>query len=171
MGFFFASAILFMYYWVDKYCVLRKWKQAPKINAEISKFSIYFLWLTVLTYAYMSAYLYSGFPFDNACLTDEEVPDDYLGKTFYAPVRNEYAARSFTITSNDKVYKYCNQDLAHVTTSVYNWMTHSQEKYFTLRRSTFFVVVVLVIASFVIRLKRRFDAEKTFTVSAHPVYY
>lgn len=162
-GFFFASAILCIYYWVDKYCILRVWKQAPKINADISKFSIYFLWATLLAYSFMSAYLYSGFPFDNACLTDEEVPDDYFGKTFKAPIRNEYTARTFNVTSDDKVYEYCNQDLVHVTSKVYNWMSVSQEHYFVIYGTTFSIVLFLVVASIAIRLKHRFESEKIFT--------
>jgi len=82
LGYFYAAAILFVYYWLDKFCILRSWKQGAKINAKISLYSTYFLFLTLLAYAVMTSYTYSSFPFDNACETDETIPDEYLGISF-----------------------------------------------------------------------------------------
>ena len=103
MGFFFASAILFVYYWMDKFCILRTWRQGPKINADISLFSTYFIWLVVLFYAVFVGLRFPSFPYDNACETQEEVPEEYF-KTFRIE-DGIHTGRNFTITSDDSVYK------------------------------------------------------------------
>ena len=104
---FFSAAILFVYYWVDKFCVLRMWKQGPKINGEISIYSVYFFLMCVITYAVTGTYYMAMFPFDNVCETDEVVPDDYVG--VYELGTNGSA---FTyVATNSKAYKYCDQDL------------------------------------------------------------
>ena len=109
MGFFFASAILFVYYWMDKFCILRTWRQGPKINAEVSLYSTYFLWIAVLLYAVFVGLGFPSFPFDNACETEEEIPEEYL--KLFRIENGTYEGRNFTITSDDSVYKYCSQDI------------------------------------------------------------
>mmetsp|Transcript_6684 Transcript_6684/g.12568 ORF Transcript_6684/g.12568 Transcript_6684/m.12568 type:complete len:411 (+) Transcript_6684:948-2180(+) len=103
---YFAAATLFVYYWVDKFCVLRTWRQGPKINAKISIYSVYFFLTCAVTYAVMAAYNVAMFPFDNACETEETVPDYYVGE--YEVGSNNI---TFVVSSDDKVYKYCNQDM------------------------------------------------------------
>jgi len=104
---FFSAAILFVYYWVDKFCVLRVWKQGPKINGNISIYSVYFFLMCVITYAVMGTYYMAMFPFDNVCETDEVVPGDYVGVYELGTNGNAFTY----VSTNSKAYKYCDQDL------------------------------------------------------------
>jgi hypothetical protein len=176
LGFFFAAAILFIYYWMDKFCVLRTWRQGPKINADISLLSTYFLWLTLLAYALVAAYTYSAFPFDNACETDEEVPDEYLDYSFNV-YNGENNDTTFTISSDDKVYKFCSKDIVKggltsfpfIQSKDQELMNESQRKFSDIYGFTFIGVVALVILSILLRLFIRFIKPlfvKTFTVSS-----
>lgn len=162
LGFFYASVILFVYYWIDKFSVLRTWRQGPKINADISLFSTYFLWLTVLAYAVVAAYMYSSFPFDDACVTDEDIPEIYLDRMF-AVENGIHAGLNFTITAQDNVYKFCNQDLFRqgfqsfppiisVVPTTLQWMNPSQEKFSSYYGWVLIGVIVLVVASIILRL-------------------
>ncbi len=162
MGFFYASVILFVYYWIDKFSVLRTWRQGPKINADISLFSTYFLWLTVLAYAVVAAYMYSSFPFDNACKSDEDIPEIYLERMF-AVENGIHAGLNFTITAQDNVYKFCDQDLFRqgfqsfppiisVVPATLQWMNPSQEHFSSYYGWVLIGVIVLVAASIILRL-------------------
>ena len=42
LGFFFASGIFVMYFCVDKFCLLRSWKQGPTIGVNVSELSMFF---------------------------------------------------------------------------------------------------------------------------------
>lgn len=113
MGFFYAALVFLVYYWVDKFCILRQWKQGPKINAEISLYSTYYLWITVFAYAVAAAYTVAEFPFDNACLTDEAVPEEYVGHSFELEyeLEEKEIVDKFTVQSDEQVYEYCNQNV------------------------------------------------------------
>jgi len=134
IAWFFSAAILFVYYWVDKFCILRMWKQGPKINGMISIYSVYFFLLCVITYSVMGTYNMAMFPFDNTCETDEVVPDFYEG-TYVMGTKN-----TITISSDSKAYKYCDQDMFRYLPSVFppfpydqpdgsEWMNETQLKY------------------------------------------
>jgi len=136
---FFSAAILFVYYWVDKFCVLRMWRQGPKINGMISIYSVYFFLMCVITYAVMGTYNMAMFPFDNTCETDEFVPEYYEG--IYEIGTN--GTRTTDIASDTKAYKYCDQDMFRYQPSVFppfpsdqpngnEWMSETQLKYLPL---------------------------------------
>lgn len=109
MGFFYASLCFLVYYWADKFGILRQWNQGPKINAEISLYSTYYLLVTVFLYALASAYTVAEFPFDMACQSDAELPEEYIGRSVEVEVdEKEYY---FTVGSNEEVYEYCDQNV------------------------------------------------------------
>ncbi len=166
LGFFFASATFFVYYWIDKFCVLRSWRQGPKINADISLFSTHFLFLTLLGYAGIASFMYSSFPFDNACLTDESVPETYLNQTFNVK-SGKWNGTTFSITSADGVYKFCDQDLLRSGIRAFppipffdptmeEWMGASQERFATIFGWVLVGTAALVIFSIFIRIFIRF---------------
>jgi len=103
---FFAALILTVYYWLDKFCVLRKWRQGPKINAKLSIVSTYFFLACIAVLAVTTAYNVARFPFDDACETAEEVPSSYVGDYI-----NEAQEFMFTISDSDTVYKVCDQNM------------------------------------------------------------
>ena len=132
------------------------------INADISMLSTYFLWLTILAYALVTAYTYSSFPLDNACITNESVPDVYIGNTFVVS-SGEHAGTNFTITLSDQVYEYCDQNLFRQGLSKFPplpmlndagsaWMNTSQKMFSNLYGIVLIGVICLVIISISVRL-------------------
>ena len=77
-GYFFAFAIFSSAYWLDKFCLLRKWRQGPMIGTAVPKMSNLFLLFCIVLYAVMASYTYSHFPFDNACVANATVSDDHV---------------------------------------------------------------------------------------------
>ena len=165
-GYFFTSAILFIYYWTDKFSILRSWRQLPRISASISLFSTNFLLFTVVAYAVFIAYLHSSFPFDDACLTDDEVPENYIGNTYV--IKNGLnAGLSFTITSDDGVYQFCDQNVftqglkvfpptPNIFPTMRKWMSTSQESSSILIGWALICITTLVVLSIITRLLIRF---------------
>ena len=135
--FFYASAILIVYYWMDKYCILRTWRQAPRINAEISIVSMYVFLITVMAYAVMASYSIAQFPFDNACMDDVG-----NNQEFTTTVTNlEGVFEEVIVPENVQYYKFCNQAmfdrssfpaLPEFQPEGQKWMTHDQEILATL---------------------------------------
>jgi hypothetical protein len=137
--------------------------------------------LIVLTYAIVAAYTFSSFPFDNACLTGEAVPDTYIGKTYNVDV-GENAGTSFTISKDkDSVYRYCEQNLFSEGYSAfppipshdqwsYEWMNSTQAAYASIYGRTMIGVIWLVVISILSRLFIRIVLPffiDTYTVSLH----
>jgi hypothetical protein len=61
--FFFCGVILFVQYYVDKYCLLRIWAPAPLIGTQLAVFSRrYFFSGALLTFSLVSAYAWAQFP-------------------------------------------------------------------------------------------------------------
>jgi hypothetical protein len=134
-SFFYASAIFIMYYWMDKFCILRTWKQAPRIDSEISVTSIYVFLITVVAYAVMAAYSIARFPFDNAC--KDGASDGSIGfDTTIQTLKNK--AYNITVANDAQPYKFCNQDMLRYRGAAFpplpkfqpegeEWMTDDQE--------------------------------------------
>ena len=159
---YFAAATLSVYYWVDKFCVLRTWKQGPKISGKISIYSVYYFLLCIVTYSVMSAYNIAGFPFDNACKTGESLPEYYEGT-----YGSEGNGINFTISADDKVYKFCNQNLFRFFPAVFppfpsdqpvgsEWMSETQLKYLPIYGWLCLGIIITVSAIIAIRLFVRF---------------
>ncbi|EGZ08697.1 hypothetical protein PHYSODRAFT_352675 [Phytophthora sojae] len=55
---------LLVNYWVDKYCLLRKWKTPPRYDGLLARASRYHLLLVVLVSLIMMGHWYNGWPFD-----------------------------------------------------------------------------------------------------------
>lgn len=59
-----TSLSLLLNYWVDKYCLLRKWKVPPKYDGLLARASRYHLLFMALTSLVMMGHWYDGWPFD-----------------------------------------------------------------------------------------------------------
>ncbi|KAE9322509.1 hypothetical protein PF008_g17572 [Phytophthora fragariae] len=55
---------LLVNYWVDKYCLLRKWKTPPRYDGLLARASRYHLLIVVLVSLIMMGHWYNGWPFD-----------------------------------------------------------------------------------------------------------
>jgi len=135
IGFLWAFIALIANYWVDKFSLLRIWRQGRTLGKQVSVLSSqYFFPLCNIAYALMAAYLYSGYPFDNACeVADGSVPSQYIGK--YNITVLDGLQKTVNITSDSAVYRFCYQNYLHPNDiwSLYfppkpdaNWMTESQ---------------------------------------------
>eukprot|EP00547_Thalassionema_nitzschioides_P011631 CAMPEP_0194259932 /NCGR_PEP_ID=MMETSP0158-20130606/44770_1 /TAXON_ID=33649 /ORGANISM="Thalassionema nitzschioides, Strain L26-B" /LENGTH=921 /DNA_ID=CAMNT_0038999929 /DNA_START=126 /DNA_END=2891 /DNA_ORIENTATION=- len=157
---YFTAAILFVYYWVDKFSVLRSWRQGSKISGELSVYSVYYLLLCLATYFVMGAYYFAGFPFDNACETGETVPAYYEGSHDFGDGVN------FIISAGDKVYKFCSQSLVVEPNSFppflsnvpngKEWMSVSQLQFLPIYARSCVAISVLVSAIIAFRLLNRY---------------
>ena len=67
----FCSMSLLLNFCVDRYCLFRLWKQHPKTGTQVSKKAFLFIIVSILAHAILSAYWWSGFPYDNLCINDE----------------------------------------------------------------------------------------------------
>jgi hypothetical protein len=164
-SFFYASAIFIMYYWMDKFCILRTWKQSPRVNAQISVVSMYVFLLTLVAYAVMAAYSIAQFPFDNACFDSSIPSNDYKGIFTIQTLKNDTFV--VEIENNAQPYKFCNQDILGYSNITFppfpryqpegeEWMTDSQEDLAIMFSwATIFILSMFSIAVFqiLVRLK------------------
>ena len=157
-GFFFAAAIFFVIYWVDRFAILRSYCQSPKVSATVSKFTNNFFLLCLLCYAVLASYHYAQFPFDNTCETETAV-DDYIDQYSLKMYDGEELDEIREVTENDQVYKFCQQDILRLgifppiaanQPQDSKWMNGSQEIFSTMYGWTMVTVLIAVSASIII---------------------
>jgi len=152
LGFFYASAIFSIYYWVDKYCILRLWAQRPRIGIGIFNFSAFFFQICILAYVIMAAYFYAQFPFDNACNSGENFSSSYIGAHF---VKLRSGTRDWiNITSVGDAYSFCHQEqlgtenFPPFPSSSDKWMNGSQRDFTKAYAWTALIVLIIVLGNF-----------------------
>ena len=136
-SFFYAAAIFVVYFWTDKFCILRTWRQAPRINSEISTLSMYVIFMTVLAYAVMASYSIAQYPFDNACLDRESSSVDFVGTYTIQTLKGGTDSFTVKVETNSSCFKFCDQNMMYGNVSFPpfpryqpvggEWMTDSQE--------------------------------------------
>jgi len=128
---FLGSLAIFIQYYGNKFCLLRQWTAAPDIGSHLSELSRnYFFLAAKVTHVLMSAYWWSGYPYDQVC-RDED------GKGYY----------------------YCQQDLLRQLLPPLpryqpddaKWMTNDQE----LLTALYGWTAIIVIVSAIITLTKR----------------
>jgi hypothetical protein len=139
LGFFYAAAMFIIWYFVDKFSMLRIWRQGPRIGSKLYYFSELFFVICLVVYSVFSAYSYSAFPSDNVCTNDETISSSYVGSYNISP--NDGSDKvSITVSDQDQSYKFCNQDLLKYSPAAfpalstfqpagYKWMIDSQSTY------------------------------------------
>mmetsp|Transcript_3896 Transcript_3896/g.5032 ORF Transcript_3896/g.5032 Transcript_3896/m.5032 type:complete len:564 (+) Transcript_3896:145-1836(+) len=148
-SFFFCSVALYINYWADKFSIMRTWEPAPKIGVSIAEICRrYFFPLIMIAYALSSSYLFSGFPFDNLCVSTINA-GEYDG----VYILNNQTTTT-TIGSNTQLYHFCNQDFWE--TSRYSfpalprfqyddkWMTAEQEHLTTIYGYSSIFIILLI---------------------------
>jgi hypothetical protein len=122
------------------------------LGKQVSVFSSqYFFPLCNIAYAVMAAYLFSGYPFDNACEVDGGyAPSQYIGS--YNITILDGLQKTVNITSDTPVYQFCYQNYLHPRSLPLqfpplpnaDWMTASQQYWTHVFGWTCIAIVVLV---------------------------
>jgi hypothetical protein len=156
IGFLWAFIALVANYWVDKFSILRIWRQGRTLGKKVSVFSSqYFFPLCSLAYAVMATFFFSGYPFDNACLVvGGSAPPEYIGN--YNITVWDGSRISVNITEDSPVYGFCYQNLIRprdLFTIQFPprpdsaWMTTSQMYWTHVFGGTLIAILVLVIGN------------------------
>jgi len=136
-AFFFCAVTLSINFIVDKFSLMRTWRQAPMLGPYIAKFSrIYFMTTAIAALALVSSYLFSGFPFDNLC-AENISHTAYYGS--WAITDGEGQESTAVIEPRDRSYHFCNQFLGPGSNFAFpalpeaqpsgsTWMTDEQEQ-------------------------------------------
>jgi len=154
--FFFCGVILFVQYYVDKYCLLRIWAPAPLIGTQLAVFSRrYFFSGALLTFSLVSAYAWAQFPYDNLCQPAEgdaiSVNTDFTNVRF---LNNTFGGVSVTSTSvvfcSQAFYTKANGLKFPAIPEVMQrqgliWMTDSQETLCRLYGWSSLVILILFV--------------------------
>jgi hypothetical protein len=69
LGYFYSAMACFISYWVDKFCVLRLFRQKPPAGDKLVVVTRTFIAIIVLIHAVVTAHFYYSWPFDNLCAT------------------------------------------------------------------------------------------------------
>ena len=138
---FLCSFILFINYYMDSFSLMRSWRPAPKIGEIISKYNrLYFYPLIMFMMFMVSGYNWSGFNFDNTCMSDSLVDDKYIGTWTVTDGDNTSSPISAIVNQNTQNFFFCLQDMIRFTNprafpafpsfqrSGQRWMTSDQEK-------------------------------------------
>jgi len=136
---------------------MRIWYNAPMIGTELANFSRkYFFSLALVFFAVHSSYVWSSFPFDNLCDSENtsEVP------TGLRTVELDGKTVTIQVSSNAKWVEYCNQDLGpalmfrrlfflrddNENKNELEWMTDDQKQATQIYAWTGFIALLLYLA-------------------------
>ena len=160
-----AALALFINYFTDRFGIMRTWKRAAHLGSEVSFISRkYFFSLANVAMAFISAYYWAGFPFDNLCYTGKAVDEDspYVGSFTLIPDTEDEPDVSIetTISGGDTVYEYCSQDMFQPFTFPFipskqadegrgEWMTPTQEQITTIFGWSSLGVIIIVAIRFI----------------------
>lgn len=91
----------------------RSWEVGPRIGTQLSVTNNGFIILGVIIYIARTAYLWYGFPFDNACQYNGNDKSDILLAYNGVHSVQDLEGNKFpvNITSQDEIYSYCTQSL------------------------------------------------------------
>jgi hypothetical protein len=156
---FFLSLSHLVFPFKDRFSLMRTWKRIPSLGTRISSFSrMYFFPSAIIAMAVVSAYFWSGFPFDNLCENDYPASDEYFG-TWKIITGDGMNKTSVTVSRDDASYRFCLQDLFRVEGRGFptvprfqpegdEWMTSDQEAATQIYGWTSLAVMCVVLLSF-----------------------
>jgi len=103
-AYFIGGVSMFIQYYVDKYCLLRVWANAPHIGTQLEKSRRKVMYIVLVIHALFTAFLWGSFPFDDVC----EVGDAGGSGVGTYTVRNETDMFRIEI-DNPKLVKQCSE--------------------------------------------------------------
>ena len=163
---FLCSLTYFINYYVDRFSLMRTWKPAPHLGPMISAFSRkYFFSLALMAMALISAYYWSGFPFDDVCQSIDSSDGDSNPNAghWLIDIKGSSDSTETTVLPSDPTFVRCNQDYfryydgerSFPFTSRHQpsdpnlqWMTSDQETITNLWGSISLIVTALVFLRF-----------------------
>lgn len=157
LGFFFATAIFFMLYWIDKMTILRRNSSATRVGSRMTKTSNIFLLVSIIAYTLGTTFMFIQFPFDNLCTSDDtQIIPNYYG-TWNLRVKDEEGEiyqDTVEINEHSRSYHYCNQNLVtqmkfpplpeSIVEDATAWMSESQELFAHTLTYTMLVSICVV---------------------------
>jgi hypothetical protein len=99
VGYWYSAMACGICFWVDKYCVLRLFRQKPPAGDRLVRVTRTFTALVVLIHAIITSHFYYSWPFDNLCPTKEALSADGQARAATLGIPSNYYS----------VYKQCNQ--------------------------------------------------------------
>lgn len=102
-GLLFACGAFFTSYWVDKYCLLRRWKTPPKVSHHITRRSNFYLLLCVVISTVYGLYFYSNWSYDNVCAVDNGCWDEKRSASCIVPDNHRFENSTF-VTCNKQLF-------------------------------------------------------------------
>mmetsp|Transcript_9917 Transcript_9917/g.16467 ORF Transcript_9917/g.16467 Transcript_9917/m.16467 type:complete len:1175 (-) Transcript_9917:117-3641(-) len=142
-GFFLCSLVLIVKYYTDQFGLMRTWKRVLPVGNRIANFGRrYFISTSVVAFATISSYAWSGFPYDNLCDNEGRVDTSYVGNwTLKTGETGEEV--DAMVSESDSSFRYCLQNLILVSGPSFpaipenqplgdEWMTSDQEKIATI---------------------------------------
>jgi uncharacterized membrane protein YqjE len=175
-GFFMGFFALSIVYFADRFSLMRTWARTPQLGTQISDVAReYFTPTAIVLMSVLSAYAWSGFPYDNLCADDESYSHpaypgnwsvaDYgeaitiLGLELF---KGPDLIADYVIEEGAQLYKYCYQDLraykdmrsfpALPKFQLEEWMTEDQGKLVTVYGWTSVGILAFVALMFLCRI-------------------
>jgi hypothetical protein len=136
VGYWYSAFACLICFWVDKYCVLRLFRQKPPAGDRLVRLTRTFTAIVVLIHAIITSHFYYSWPFDNLCDTDDVLTPE-----------GRRRAALLGITTNS-TYKMCNS----VSSSLIpppvreDWMQHGDVQ---VRLVQFFNVVSILMIVYI----------------------
>jgi hypothetical protein len=72
-GYWYSALACLVSFWVDKYCILRLFRQKPPSGDRLVRVTRTTVAMVVLIHACITSHFYFSFPFDNLCPTSESL--------------------------------------------------------------------------------------------------
>lgn len=168
---FMCSFALLINYFTDRFSLMRTWKRFSQLGTGISTFSrTIFFTTSVVVMSYMSAYFWSGFPFDNLCQIEDAEPVGSPYTNFSGEIESGVGKPyNISVSEDTEYFRYCNQNFFRRTTenkipfpplSLWQpegneWMTDAQEEVVNIHGWTSIAIICLALAYFGMVIIRR----------------
>jgi hypothetical protein len=136
IGYWYSAMACFICFWVDKYCILRLFRQKPPAGDRLVRVTRLFTAIVIIVHVIITAHFYYGWPFDDLCSTS-----DTLNDTGQA-IANKIGVRTSV------VYKQCNSISSSFLPPVKKeeWFQENGDQY---RLVEFYNVIAIVLMCYV----------------------